>query len=430
MIVKYSDAVSYINDKEKFGSRLGLDSIGKLLEFLGNPQDRLKIIHIAGTNGKGSTSSYISNCLIEAGYNVGLFTSPFLERFNERIQINGKDIPDEDLGLITSLIKKAADKMVEEGLEHPTTFEIVTAIAFAYYAERSPDYVVLEVGLGGRFDSTNIIKTSLASVITTIDFDHIKELGDTLGKIAYQKAGIIKEDGIVISYPQEDEATEVIKAVAKEKNAQVYISPDIEIIQETNRGSIFNYGYGEDELRDIKIGMIGHYQNFNAALAITTLLVLRNKGKVQISNNDIYSGLEKTRWKGRLEVIREKPTFLIDGAHNMQGIKNLAKALKLFNYKRLILGIAILKDKDVDHMVEELAGMANEIVVTEANIPRKMEAEELGEKISKYNKKIHIEKDIEEAVKKALDLAESDDLIVFGGSLYLIGDVRGIAKRL
>lgn len=428
--MKYSDAVLYINDKEKFGSRLGLDSIGKLLEFLGNPQDSLKIIHIAGTNGKGSTSSYISNCLIEAGYDVGLFTSPYLERFNERIQINGEDIPDEDLGRITGLIKIAADKMVDEGLEHPTTFEIVTALAFVYYGERSPDYLVLEVGLGGRFDSTNIIKTSLASVITTIDFDHINELGDSLGKIAYQKAGIIKEGGLVISYPQEEEVAQVIQAVSKEKGAELFVSPDIEISQETSRGSVFNYIYGEEKLEGLKIGMLGHYQNYNAALAITTLLVLRKKGKVQIDNKHIYAGLEKTRWKGRLEVLRENPTFLIDGAHNMQGIRNLAKALRLFDYKKLILGIAILKDKDVDHMVEELAGMADEIVVTEANIPRKMEAEELGKKISKYNKNIYIEKDIEKAVKKSLDLAESDDLIVFGGSLYLIGDVRGIAKHL
>ncbi len=428
--MNYSEAIAYINDKDKFGSRLGLDSIGKLLEFLGNPQDGLEIIHVAGTNGKGSTSSYISNCLIEAGYDVGLFTSPYLERFNERIQVNGVDIPDEDLGRITSLIKIAADKMLDEGWEHPTTFEIVTALAFAYYAEKAPDYVVLEVGLGGRFDSTNIIKTSLASVITTIDFDHINELGDTLGKIAYQKAGIIKENGLVISYPQKEEAKDVIKEVIRDKQAEIHISPDVDIVEESSSGSVFNYEYGDERLENLKISMLGHYQNYNAALAVTTLLVLREKGKINIENRHIYSGLKKTKWNGRLELLRVNPGFLIDGAHNMQGIRNLARALKLFNYRKLILGIAILKDKDVDHMVEELAGMADMIVVTEANIPRKMEANELAERISKYNKNIYIEKDIKKAVEKSLELAEKDDLIIFGGSLYLIGDVRTIAKLL
>lgn len=216
--MKYNEALDYINDKDKFGSRLGLESIGKLLELLDNPQDKLKYIHIAGTNGKGSTASYLSNTLIKAGYSVGMFTSPYIERFNERVQVNGKDISDENLGNITARIKEKADIMVEEGYEHPTTFEIVTAIAFMYFKQEDADYVVLEVGLGGRYDSTNIIKSPLVSVITTIDYDHIDVLGDTLEKIAYQKAGIIKEDSLVVSYPQDDEAIRVLREIADEKN--------------------------------------------------------------------------------------------------------------------------------------------------------------------------------------------------------------------
>lgn len=430
--MKYSEALAYINDKDKFGSRLGLTSISKLMELLGNPQDSLKVIHVAGTNGKGSTSSYLANSLKSAGYNVGLFTSPYLERFNERVQINGVDIPDDSLGRITGAVKEAADKMVKSGLEHPTTFEIITAIGFIYFKEEEVDYVVLEVGLGGRYDSTNVIKSSLASVITSIDYDHINELGDTLGKIAYQKAGIIKENGLVISYDQEKEAEDVINQVAEELGAEIYISKNsnVEISNESDRGNIFNLRYKDEHLQSIKTSMIGEYQVYNASLAVTTLLVLREKGLIEISNEAIYEGISNTRWNGRLEVMRREPIFIIDGAHNVQGIEHLAKALKLFSYDKLILGIGILKDKDVDHMIEKLIPLADIVVTTEVKMPRKLEAEELASKISKYNENVYVEKEIKDAIGKAFSLAEKDDLILFGGSLYLIGEVRTLVNLL
>ncbi|NLY45082.1 MAG: bifunctional folylpolyglutamate synthase/dihydrofolate synthase [Tissierella sp.] len=430
--MNYTDALAYINDKDKFGSRLGLTSISKLMELLGNPQDSLKVIHVAGTNGKGSTSSYLSSCIKSAGYNVGLFTSPYLERFNERVQINGIDIPDETLGRITSHVKEAADKMVELGLEHPTTFEIITAIGFIYFKEESVDYVVLEVGLGGRFDSTNVIKSSLASVITSIDYDHINELGDTLAKIAYQKAGIIKENGIVVSYEQEAEAGDVIKDVAASLDSEIYISKNhnIGIIQESDTGNIFNYRYNNHYLESIKISMIGEYQVYNASLAITTLLVLRDKGLIDITNDQIYTGILNTKWNGRLEVLKREPIFLIDGAHNVQGIEHLAKALELFSYDKLILGIGILKDKDVDHMIGKLIPLADIVVATEVNMPRKLDADQLASKVSKYNDEIYVEKDIKNAIDKAYSLANKNDLILFGGSLYLIGEVRTLVNLL
>lgn len=430
--MRYEDALAYINDKEKFGSRLGLDSIGRLLELLGNPQDDLKIIHIAGTNGKGSTSSYLANCIMEAGYSVGIFTSPYLERFNERIQINGVDIPDEDLGDITSLVKVAADQMVKEGMEHPTTFEIVTSIAFIYYKQKNVDYVVLEVGLGGRFDSTNIIKSSIASVITTIDFDHIRELGDTLDKIAYQKAGIIKENGLVISYPQRPEVSPVLETVARDMNADIFFTEisDVDIIEESEFGSIFNYQRDEDIMENIKISMLGQYQVYNASLAITTLMMLRKRGILDIDNHHILKGLLKTRWKGRLEVLKRQPVFLIDGAHNVQGIDNLKRALELFEYRNLILGIGILKDKDVDHMIETLIPLADKVIVTEVNMPRKLDADILAQKIEKFHKEVYVERDIKEAIDKAISISNKDDLILFGGSLYLIGEVRTLVKLL
>lgn len=429
--MNYQEALNYINDKNKFGSRLGLDTIGKLLELLGNPHRNMKYIHIGGTNGKGSTASYIASSLDEAGYKVGLFTSPFLERFNERISINGVDIPDDRLADITKRVKDKIEIMLEEGYEHPTTFEIITTIAFIYFKEEQVDYVVLEVGLGGRSDSTNIIESSLASVITTIDYDHIDVLGDTLGKIAYEKAGIIKENSIVISYPQQKEALEVLERVALEKQAKFFICPmeKIKINKLDEFGSVFDFEFNDKIYNDIEISLLGEYQVYNATLAMYTLLILKEKGHISITDEEIRNGLKKTRWKGRLEIINRKPTFLIDGAHNLQGVINLAKNLKLFKYNRLILGLGILKDKDVEHMVEILAPLADEIIVTEVNMPRKMEGYALEEIVNKYNKNTIVEKDIEKAIEKAFKLAREGDLILFAGSLYLIGDVRRILTR-
>ena len=430
--MNYNDALAYINDKGKFGSRLGLSSIGRLMELLDNPQDDLKHIHIGGTNGKGSTSSFISHVLKTAGYKVGLFSSPYIERFNERIQINGLDIPDEDLGRLTGLIEEKANIMLEEGLEHPTTFEIITAIAFLYFKEENVDYVILEVGLGGRYDSTNIIKAPLASVLTTIDYDHIDVLGDTLEKIAYQKAGIIKDESLVITYPQKPEVLGVIEEEVKLRKSRLFRFPmeNININKVTEFGTTFDFCYEGQTIKDIEISMLGEYQIYNASLAATAIFVLREKGLVEISDEEIKKGLKETTWPGRLEVMRRNPTFLIDGAHNVQGVEQLTKALSLFKYDKLILGIGILEDKDSSHMVELLAPKADQIIVTEVNMPRKLKAEELGRQIEKYNKNIIIEKDIKKAIEKSLELAGENDMIVFGGSLYLIGEVRTLIKQL
>lgn len=430
--MNYQEALAYINDKDKYGSRLGLHSIGRLMELLGNPQKNLKYIHVAGTNGKGSTSSYLAHCLQSAGYKVGLYTSPYLERFNERIQINNMDIPDDDLARITEMVRDKANIMLQEGMLHPTTFEIVTAIAFVYYNQEKVDYVVLEVGLGGRFDSTNIIDTPLASVITTLDYDHVEVLGDTLAKIAYQKAGIIKEKGLVVSYPQKDEALQVLKEVSNDMNAELHIAPveNIRIKEETEFGSVFDFSYKDEILENIKVSMLGEYQIYNASLALTTLLVLRDKKLIDITDEAIYKGIFNSRWKGRLEVLKRNPTILIDGAHNMEGITALANTLKLFKYNKLILGVGVLKDKDYGKMAEVLAPLADKVVVTEARIPRKLDADILAEEIKKYVSDVYVEKDIKNAVDKAVELADEDDLIVFGGSLYLIGEVRTLVNLL
>lgn len=427
----YLEAIAYINDKNKFGSRLGLDTIGKLLELLGNPHLNMKNIHIGGTNGKGSTSSYIANTLREAGYKVGIFTSPYLERFNERISVNGEDIPNEGLGEITARVRDKIEIMLEEGYQHPTTFEIVTTVAFVYFKEEKVDYTVLEVGLGGRSDSTNIIEDSLVSVITPIDYDHVDVLGHTLDKIAYEKAGIIKEGGLVVSHPQKQQALDVLEKVAEEKGAELLVSPmeNIKIKDLNEYGGLYDFSYQDQVLRDIEIQQLGQYQVYNSGLALFTLLKLREKGLVDLSNEEIKKGFKTTKWKGRLEILQRQPSFLIDGAHNLQGMETLAKSLELFNYKRLILGLGILGDKDVDHMVELIAPLADEIIVTEVNMPRKLAAEELEKIVNRHNKNTRVEKNLDQAINQAFDLAQEEDLIIFAGSLYLIGDVRKIVLK-
>lgn len=427
-----SEALDYIHSTNKFGVVLGLDNIKRLLELMGNPQEKLKFIHVAGTNGKGSTSSFMTKVLEKAGYRVGLFTSPYLELFNERIRINEDYISDDDLTELTFYVKEKIDQMVKEGHSHPTEFEIVTAIALEYYMRKEVDIVVLEVGMGGRYDATNIIREPKVCVITPIGMDHIGILGDTLGKIANEKAGIIKENSTVVVYPQEKEAQEVIERVVKEKNANIINVPleNLNVKEISDSGSRFDFSLGKVEIKDLEISLIGNHQAFNASSAITALLTLKEKGIVDLSEKQIRDGLKDTKWIGRLELLGKKPRFLIDGAHNMQGIKALKKSLsELFKYDKLILGIGILADKDVDDMVAEMAPVGDVVIVTEPNIHRAMKAEELGEKFKTTKENVIVEKDIAKAIDRAFELASENDLIVFSGSLYLIGDVRKYAKE-
>lgn len=426
--MNYKEALEYINETNKLGSVLGLETIKKLLSLLDNPHQKLKYIHIGGTNGKGSTSNYISNILQAGGYGVGLFTSPHIKKINESIVVNGEEISEEDFARILDKIKEKIKIMVDEGFNHPTTFEILTSMGFVYFNEKNVDYVILEVGLGGKNDSTNIIPPPLASVFTTIDYDHIDILGNSLEEIAYEKAGIIKRDSIVVTYPQKEEVLRIIREAAKNNNSNIYICPmeNISIKEINSFGSRFDFTFDNTNIKDIRITMLGEYQVYNAALALTTLLVLRDKGLVQITDEEINEGLLNSRWPSRLEVVNRDPTILIDGAHNLQGINQLKKSLDLFEYENLIICIGILKDKDYPHMAEVLGPISDKIIVTEVDSPRKLEAEILGEEILKYNENVFIEKDVEKSVKKALDLATRKDLIVFCGSLYLIGQINRI----
>ena len=429
--MNYQEALEFIEKSHKFGMRLGLENTFKLLELLGNPQDKLKFIHVAGTNGKGSVCSFISNTLKEQGYKVGLYTSPYLETFTERIRLNGNNIPEEDVARIITIMKEKIEQMASEGSAYPTEFEIETAMAFYYYYEQKADYVVLEVGLGGRYDATNVIKSPLASVIVSISLDHIGVLGDTIGKIAYEKAGIIKEDSIAVVYKQNPEAEEVIKDVCKEKNTK-YIEADFEnlVIKKSDINSqVFDCTIMNEKFENMEIRLIGDHQVNNAVLALTVIKVLKDERNIEISEDSIRKGLLNTKWPGRIEKIGDNPTFIIDGAHNEDGARSLAKALeKHFNGKKMTLLIGMLKDKDIDSVLEILMDKFDKVVTTIPDSDRAIDSEELKEKIEKYVDDVVAIPKIEDAVKYVLDNAKEDEIIISAGSLYMIGHIRQLVK--
>lgn len=417
--MNYNEALNFISESHKFGMRLGLDNMKRLLELLGNPQEKLNIIHVAGTNGKGSTCSFISTILVECGYKVGLYTSPYLETFTERIRINNENIPEEKVANIISLIKEKIDIMIKEGYEYPTEFEIVTAMAFYYYFIENTDYVVLEVGLGGRYDATNVIDKSLVSVITSISLDHTGILGDTLEKIAYEKAGIIKENGTVFVYNQTDIVKNVIKEVCNKKNAK-YIEVDFDDV--IIKKSDINYqSFDYKKYKDIKINLIGEHQIKNSILALNVVeFILDN-----IHLDTIKKGIEKTKWAGRIEKLSESPLFIIDGAHNEDGAKSLQKVLdKNLKDKNMTLIIGMLEDKDIDTVLEILIPYFNKVITTTPNNPRAISCDKLKDKVYKYNKNVTQVKEIEKAVEYALENSKKDDVIICAGSLYMIGEVR------
>ncbi|MCC0647514.1 bifunctional folylpolyglutamate synthase/dihydrofolate synthase [Clostridioides sp. ZZV15-6598] len=432
--MKYEEALEYISQTNKFGIRLGLENIGKLLELLGNPQETLNIIHVAGTNGKGSVCSFISNILRESGYKVGLYTSPYLETFTERIRVNGENIPQEDVARIIGLIKEKIEVMVSQGYVYPTEFEVVTAMAFYYYSEQKVDFVALEVGLGGRYDATNIITKSLVSVITSISLDHTGILGDTIEKIAYEKAGIIKENGIVLVYNQTDEAKDVIKSVCKEKNAKyIEVNFDSINIKKSNINSqVYDCNVMGETYKNLEIMLIGEHQINNSILAMSVLEYLKDTKKLDnVSEESIRKGLITTKWPGRIEKIKESPIFIIDGAHNEDGAKSLAKALdKHFKDKKLTLLIGMLEDKDIDGVLDILMPKFSKVVTTTPNNPRAINSDILKEKILKYVSDVTSKHEIEDAVNYTLETSNKDDIIISAGSLYMIGTVRTLVKKL
>ena len=425
--MNYKEALKYIEETHKFGIRLGLDNMTKLLDLLGNPQDNLNIIHMSGTNGKGSTCSFITSILKEAGYKVGLYTSPFLETFTERIRINGENIPEEDVARIISLIKEKIEQMVKEGYSYPTEFEIVTTMAFYYYYEQNVDYVALEVGLGGRYDATNIIKSSQVSVIGSISLDHTNILGDNISKIAYEKGGIIKENGVAIVYNQSDEVKNVIKQICYDKNA-TYIETnfdDIEIKKSDIYSQVYDATIFDESYENIEIKLIGEHQINNSILALTVIKYLEGNKGLKVDDESIRKGLINTKWPGRIEKISENPLFIIDGAHNEDGALSLAKAIdKNFKDRNLTLLIGMLEDKDIDSVLDILIPKFNKVITTTPDNPRAIDSSKLKDKILRYTDNVVDKKNIEKALNYTLESSSDNDVIISAGSLYMIGSIR------
>jgi len=424
----YNEALDYIHGTRKFGWKLGLSNITRLLGLMGDPHHKLKYVHVAGTNGKGSTVAFTSSILMEAGYKVGIYTSPYLERFTERIRINNREISGDELAGLTETVKGKVEIMLAGGESHPTEFEIVTAIAFQYFHENNCDVVVLEVGLGGRFDSTNVINTPLVSVITSISYDHMDYLGNTLADIAFEKAGIIKPKGDVVIYPQAEEAEKVLRNVCAERGAELHrVSLDSVVITEFGTdGQVFNY-MGYDSL---KIGMLGEHQVKNAAVALNVCKLLMGKG-FKISEEAIRNGLAEARWPGRLEVLKKEPLFLIDGAHNTEGAGILREMLdKYFPEKRIIFIIGVLKDKDFKSMVEAVIPAAELFITVTPGSGRALPAKDLAIFIESYCKNVLVSDTIEEAIRTSLQISNPEDVICAFGSLYYIGKVRKLFNNL
>jgi dihydrofolate synthase/folylpolyglutamate synthase len=428
--MNYQEALEYIHGTVKFGSKLGLKNITELLKRLDDPHKAFPSVHVAGTNGKGSVTSMTAKMLHKAGYKVGMFISPYLERFTERIQVNFEEIPQDDLARLTRLVREKVNEMVRDGFNHPTEFEIVTTLGFLYFAEQKVDIAVVEVGLGGRLDSTNVI-TPLVSVITSISFDHVNVLGDSLREIAFEKGGIIKPEVPIVSYPQDREAAEVIEDLAKQRNAPYY-PVDANKIKEkysTFREQCFDFHCKEQTFKDIRIHLPGKHQMLNAACAITAVMVLRDKGFV-VSDDMIYEGMESAHWPGRLELIKENPTVILDGAHNPSGAKALADAIGLyFADKKVHLILGVLKGKDADNVAKILCSVASDIIITKADSPRGLETSELADIVRKYHSQIEIQPRARDAISVGINRIrdESEDsILVISGSLYLIGEARTI----
>lgn len=420
--MNFEEAMEFIKASLKFGSKLGLSTIEKLLSYMGKPQDKLKFIHIAGTNGKGSTASYISSVLTNAGFKTGLYTSPYVNEFNERIRIDGVNIENDDFARAVLEVKKAVLLLLEEGGLNPTEFELVTAAAFYYFAEQECDFVVLEVGLGGRFDATNIIKAPLVSVITSISFDHTEQLGDTLSKIAFEKCGIIKENSYVVSYPlQEQEALEVIKSTAEQRGCKLFIPNlfELSVLNKSFLGSEFVYNN-----IDVSLSMVGEHQIYNAVTAIAALEVLRDCLLIPISDVNIADGISKVHFEGRLEVISKNPLVIIDGAHNYSGMAALYNSLKLAEGKKITLIIGMLKDKEYEKSIALIAPLAHKIILTTVPNDRAASTDELLKAAPLHNENVFVRENPSDAVEFAVLNAGEDEIICACGSLYMLSRIK------
>jgi len=421
--MNYNEVVDLIDTTVKFGCKPGLERTEKLLELLGNPHKKLRVIHVAGTNGKGSTAAMLASILSSAGYRTGMYISPHLFRNTERMTIDGIEITEEDFAEYATQVLSMVRLMGEKGLEEPTQFEMYTAMAFLYFERKKVDFAVVEVGLGGRFDATNAAEP-LLSVITSIGYDHKDVLGDTIEKIAYEKAGIIKEGSMAVMYPQPyPEASAVIETVCREKGA-ILAEADIDslILKDYGlSGQTVDFKYRDYDIRGMKLPLIGDHQLYNAAVALTAIAELDKMGH-RIEEAGIRKGIGSVKWPCRLSIVSIEPLILVDGAHNEDGINSLRNALlKYFGNRKIIFVIGMLRDKDYAYAIRKLMPMAYNVVAAEPFSERALSASAMAEAVKPYCSSVISEPDIKKAIEKAKKLYEKDCMICICGSLYLAG---------
>lgn len=417
----YEQALEKIHSLDKFGSRPGLERIKMLFDMIGDDLLKQKFIHVAGTNGKGSVCQMISRVLTESGLKTGLFISPYITDFLERIQINNELIEKSELTLAVEHICPFLDKLNEQGVII-TEFEFLTAVAFYIYKKNGCDIIVCETGLGGLLDSTNLIEKPLCSVLTKIDFDHTAILGDTIELITEQKCGIIKENSITVTGLQSKICDSIIKHTAKEKNNKLYLSSDINFsdIKLSINGSEFTYNGV-----NLTLPLIGEHQLENAKTAIATLYALKENGIIDFSTDDLKKGFEKAHNPARFELLSKSPVVVLDGAHNVNGITAFKNATQRFVEGKKVLLVGMLKDKDVEDSLSLLKGMFDVAVVTDVPNPRNMDSYELGDICRKYFDKVVVCSDQKTAFDTAYTIScENDCSILLCGSLYLCGELR------
>lgn len=427
--MQYQEAIEYLRKLTKFGYNFGLERITELLTRFDNPHLKLKVIHIGGTNGKGSTAAMISSILKESGYRVGTYTSPHLSSYTERFCINGQRMPEQVVADLLKELRPHLDNMVSNGYEHPTEFEVGTAMAFIYFYRQKVDFLVLEVGLGGEIDSTNVV-VPLVAVITNVAMDHMEYLGNNVREIAKVKAGIIKKDVPLVTAAQ-GEALEVILEKSELMSAPVtIIGRDVSWrgIKHSLDGQYLDIIGLTNEYKNVFLPLLGRHQQVNAATAVAALEILINK-KIIRSGCAIERGISRTAWPARLEVVNKKPIVVIDAAHNYEGAVALGKMIDdYFPGKRIVLVLGMLGDKERSKVVAELAPGISAIVVTKPNSPRAGDWELLAVEARKYVGRVEVIASISEAVQVAMLMANPEDLVVITGSIYMVAEARELFR--
>lgn len=425
MFNSYDEAVEYISRVSWMEKERGLSRITELMNLLGNPQDRLSIIHVAGTNGKGSTCAMLDSILRKQGYVTGLFTSPHLVKYNERIRVNGSDISDEDFIRFTNVLSEVITKMDDK----PTVFERLTALAFLYFEEKKCDVVILEVGMGGEYDSTNVVKTPVLSVITSIGLDHTEQLGDTIERIAATKAGIIKKGVPCVCLDQDSSVLDIFKRTAMLKDTSCIVARPsmVRLVSSDFDGITISASCLS---RNVKVSLCGEYQMLNVATVLTVVRLLSVTDKLEVSEKAIEEGLACVSWPGRFEILRRNPYFIVDGAHNPHGMRAFVNSTKkLFLMKGIKYIVGIMSDKNIDEMLDIICENAACVFTVKADSSRAEQAQKLADGVRDRGVEVFVCDSVEHAIDEAMGMSKLNDVICCVGSLYLAGEVREVINH-